>query len=271
MWDPKLADEAERRGEDIDGFLSGEHELIKKQCLMELLHMFEYNVSDASKEYERMQSFAGDPTSKLSPGEALKFERLLRGKKKDFKAMSSKTKRSRVDCMIHYYNWKNTNDLYPTLKKEWKSDYCAICDDGGDLIVCDSCDRAHHLDCLDPPLKRIPEGDWLCPRCRSSYVSNCNTSHAWSPSCVAGSGTRRRERPRLPRNDAEIVTCQLPIQSPPANSRCMGVEEVSPTEIMAKGQSPEKVIPSRDLSIMFDESTGDPGAVVHHNAADVSP
>ena len=42
LWDPKLADEAERRGEDIQGFLSGEHELVKKQCLMALLHMFGY-------------------------------------------------------------------------------------------------------------------------------------------------------------------------------------------------------------------------------------
>lgn len=27
------------------------------------------------------------------------------------------------------------------------------------------CEEAYHLDCLDPPLEMIPEGDWFCPEC----------------------------------------------------------------------------------------------------------
>jgi hypothetical protein len=37
---------------------------------------------------------------------------------------------------------------------------------GGDkLLLCDGCDAALHMDCLQPALQGIPEGDWLCPGC----------------------------------------------------------------------------------------------------------
>ncbi|XP_022748758.1 protein CHROMATIN REMODELING 4-like isoform X2 [Durio zibethinus] len=42
---------------------------------------------------------------------------------------------------------------------------CVICDVGGNLLCCDSCPRTYHLQCLDPPLKRIPMGKWQCPKC----------------------------------------------------------------------------------------------------------
>ncbi|CAH8289279.1 unnamed protein product [Eruca vesicaria subsp. sativa] len=42
---------------------------------------------------------------------------------------------------------------------------CVICDLGGDLLCCDSCPRTYHTDCLTPPLKRIPNGKWICPKC----------------------------------------------------------------------------------------------------------
>ncbi|KAG7532703.1 Zinc finger FYVE/PHD-type [Arabidopsis thaliana x Arabidopsis arenosa] len=42
---------------------------------------------------------------------------------------------------------------------------CVICDLGGDLLCCDSCPRTYHTACLNPPLKRIPNGKWICPKC----------------------------------------------------------------------------------------------------------
>ncbi|XP_054778799.1 protein CHROMATIN REMODELING 4 isoform X2 [Prosopis cineraria] len=42
---------------------------------------------------------------------------------------------------------------------------CVICDLGGNLLCCDSCPRTYHLQCLSPPLKRIPMGKWQCPSC----------------------------------------------------------------------------------------------------------
>ncbi|KAM2904936.1 hypothetical protein COP2_004596 [Malus domestica] len=51
---------------------------------------------------------------------------------------------------------------------------CVVCDLGGNLLCCDSCPRTYHLQCLNPPLKRIPNGKWQCPTCcqKSDQKSN---------------------------------------------------------------------------------------------------
>lgn len=172
VWDPYRATLAERNGQDIDGFLSINCEMIKKECLMMLLHLFDYNVTRAQEEYLRIREFGGEPTSKLTKEQAHVLEDLLHHQKKDFSSLAEKMNRSKSDCMIHYYNWKSRSADYPRLKAEWKNDFCVVCDDGGDLLVCDGCERAYHLGCLKPPLSHIPEGDWFCPRCvdrRTSY------------------------------------------------------------------------------------------------------
>lgn len=49
--------------------------------------------------------------------------------------------------------------------------YCSKCnrgDHGKVLMMCDGCDDAWHTFCLDPPLKRVPKGDWFCPKCVAS-------------------------------------------------------------------------------------------------------
>ncbi|KAJ9168494.1 hypothetical protein P3X46_020009 [Hevea brasiliensis] len=55
-----------------------------------------------------------------------------------------------------------------SFKKKGNDGYyyeCVICDLGGNLLCCDSCPSVYHLQCLDPPLKRIPMGKWQCPQC----------------------------------------------------------------------------------------------------------
>ncbi|CAN0911844.1 Protein CHROMATIN REMODELING 4 [Linum grandiflorum] len=42
---------------------------------------------------------------------------------------------------------------------------CVMCDRGGKLLCCDSCPQVYHIQCLDPPLKRVPMGKWQCPKC----------------------------------------------------------------------------------------------------------
>nr|XP_037274158.1 LOW QUALITY PROTEIN: bromodomain adjacent to zinc finger domain protein 1A-like [Rhipicephalus microplus] len=47
--------------------------------------------------------------------------------------------------------------------------YCRICRRRRDperMLLCDGCDRGHHLYCLKPPLEEIPIGDWYCVSCR---------------------------------------------------------------------------------------------------------
>ncbi|KAL7849299.1 hypothetical protein SRHO_G00209220 [Serrasalmus rhombeus] len=54
------------------------------------------------------------------------------------------------------------------LQVERNDDECSVCKDGGELICCDGCPRAFHLNCLVPPLTSIPSGTWRCKFCNGS-------------------------------------------------------------------------------------------------------
>merc|ERR1712173_243755 len=46
---------------------------------------------------------------------------------------------------------------------------CRICrrkTDPEHMLLCDGCDRGHHLYCLKPKLKKIPDDDWYCTECK---------------------------------------------------------------------------------------------------------
>uniref|UniRef100_A0A182JS66 Bromodomain adjacent to zinc finger domain protein 1A n=1 Tax=Anopheles christyi TaxID=43041 RepID=A0A182JS66_9DIPT len=48
---------------------------------------------------------------------------------------------------------------------------CMVCRRKGDAnltLLCDECNRACHMYCLKPKLKKVPEGDWFCMLCRPS-------------------------------------------------------------------------------------------------------
>lgn len=49
---------------------------------------------------------------------------------------------------------------------------CIVCgkkqaNSGTKLVLCDLCPRAYHLDCLQPPITKIPRGKWYCLNCIS--------------------------------------------------------------------------------------------------------
>ncbi|XP_059647009.1 uncharacterized protein LOC132293506 isoform X2 [Cornus florida] len=46
-------------------------------------------------------------------------------------------------------------------------DMCAVCGDGGELIICDGCPRAFHTVCLE--LQTPPKDGWQCPYCRDKF------------------------------------------------------------------------------------------------------
>jgi hypothetical protein len=53
-------------------------------------------------------------------------------------------------------------------KAPWDEGVCKVCGidrDDDSVLLCDTCDHEYHTYCLNPPLARIPEGNWYCPSC----------------------------------------------------------------------------------------------------------
>lgn len=66
-----------------------------------------------------------------------------------------------------------------------------MCRRSGQLLMCDTCSRVYHLDCLDPPLKTIPKGMWICPKCQDQVIAAAVTDAE-----SGGRGYRSPERGR---------------------------------------------------------------------------
>uniref|UniRef100_A0A8C9ZVP0 Chromodomain helicase DNA binding protein 4a n=1 Tax=Sander lucioperca TaxID=283035 RepID=A0A8C9ZVP0_SANLU len=85
---------------------------------------------------------------------------------------NSKRKRSSVDstspslCLLLLANTSEEGDGYETDHQ----DYCEVCQQGGEIILCDTCPRAYHMVCLDPDMEKAPEGTWSCPHCEKEGI-----------------------------------------------------------------------------------------------------
>lgn len=53
------------------------------------------------------------------------------------------------------------------------------------MLLCDSCERGWHQQCLNPPLAEVPEGDWLCPTCVDAAPA-ARPGNAWQPAVHVG-------------------------------------------------------------------------------------
>ena len=82
------------------------------------------------------------------------------------------------NCMTYYLAVYKQSDDYRLLKvicEQERRDKetamleikgaCQICDEGGNLLICDTCEAGYHMNCLSPPLMTIPEGNWDCDSC----------------------------------------------------------------------------------------------------------
>lgn len=167
LWDFRLAEKAKQGGEDIDRFLSKTVNSAAQIKRLELLHECNYSVKNAENKYNKL---------KLNPDwisfdrdEAEGFAKAMTERKRNFSFAGKQLNRSVTACLIYYYSRFKASAAYNILKETFQAstdeDYCAICDDGGDLICCDSCGLWYHPTCLSPPVVGIPEGDWFCTSC----------------------------------------------------------------------------------------------------------
>ncbi|KAG5886139.1 hypothetical protein JTB14_011385 [Gonioctena quinquepunctata] len=118
---------------------------------------------DSDAEFEQMLQESEDPKDDKSPTEdasdqpveGAPEEAAPRRKAKTKIGNKSKVKKRRTKT------GKGEEENYE------HQDYCEVCQQGGEIILCDTCPRAYHLVCLEPELEEAPEGKWSCPHCEN--------------------------------------------------------------------------------------------------------
>ncbi|XP_015679519.1 PHD finger protein 21B [Protobothrops mucrosquamatus] len=88
-------------------------------------------------------------------------------------------------------------------------EYCSACKHGANLQPCGTCSRAYHLSCLDPPLKTVPKGVWVCPKCQEKVLKK-DDNVPWSgtlavvQSYVTHKTVKEEEKRRLLKRSSEL-------------------------------------------------------------------
>ena len=70
-------------------------------------------------------------------------------------------------------------------------DYCAVCQNGGELLCCDNCPRVYHLPCHVPTIESFPSDNaaWVCTLC--AYDDNSLRLEAPDTRQEVSTGKRR--------------------------------------------------------------------------------
>jgi hypothetical protein len=47
-----------------------------------------------------------------------------------------------------------------------EEEICKVCTSNGAELSCETCDQKYHLQCVVPPVRKIPKSKWFCHECR---------------------------------------------------------------------------------------------------------
>uniref|UniRef100_A0A8B9LC63 Chromodomain helicase DNA binding protein 4 n=1 Tax=Astyanax mexicanus TaxID=7994 RepID=A0A8B9LC63_ASTMX len=86
-------------------------------------------------------------------------------------------------------------------------DYCEVCQQGGEIILCDTCPRAYHMVCLDPDMEKAPEGTWSCPHCESSEGEEENDDARRDDEGMEEEDDHHMEFCRVCKDGGELLCC----------------------------------------------------------------
>lgn len=94
-------------------------------------------------------------------------------------------------------------------------DLCAVCGQSGQLLLCDTCSKVYHLQCLDPPLPCVPDGRWSCAKCQATGRSNTWTSETLAivHSFIANKAAKEEERKKLHKKSLELSNEMVLLES----------------------------------------------------------
>ncbi|KAF8781846.1 Bromodomain adjacent to zinc finger domain like protein [Argiope bruennichi] len=90
------------------------------------------------------------------------------------------------DKGYHTYCFKPVMETIPEgdwycfecLNKATGDNVCVICGTKGKLIECETCPKTFHLNCLEPPLAKMPKGKWYCSGCNLTRPKKSKKSNA---------------------------------------------------------------------------------------------
>jgi chromodomain-helicase-DNA-binding protein 4 len=99
--------------------------------------------------------------------------------KKDKKSKKKSKKKKKAKLNESFGSDSEFPDVYEGYETDHQ-DYCEVCQQGGEIILCDTCPRAYHLVCLDPELEEAPEGKWSCPHCETEPDEDKNVAGSLS-------------------------------------------------------------------------------------------
>ena len=237
VWDPERFNRCVSAHDALvlAGILQGSSLPRQTQCL-QLLHECQYNV-----QMWKQHPFIRNNPTRISILKATDLDTALKEHIKDDGSYKKKNQTESIRQMAHrlgiecdtvaveYHRRLKDEDygFFPARKRrrqkeneddneeESDSDYCVVCDDGGELILCDKCDRPYHLYCHQPALPEIPEGAWFCSDCRMRSPALCD--RAISPKKLITSPQAKKKKtisldPEL-RNS--LKSFQLEIKAPP--------------------------------------------------------
>jgi hypothetical protein len=185
IWDPVMAEEAKTRGEPIDEFMNTGGSLDLQTLKMQALHMSGYCIQEARRHLSSLIEAANGVDDTLTIEEEALFLQLLLQGEGAANSIKCFSKIARImghplqTILIHYYRWKVADpESYSILKAKCLGDpdECVICHDGGDLLLCDSCNKAYHWKtCLPIPLDEPPAQDklWYCDNCINHKQTKC--------------------------------------------------------------------------------------------------
>ncbi|GAX16617.1 autoimmune regulator [Fistulifera solaris] len=201
IWDSQRA--AALLAHELEQYLNQSDDFNIRMVLLEALHCANYDLERATRMFYRIFAQRPGLSVEFSQAESKKFDTLCRnsviGQGKNFREAARLMNRPMETVLVQYYKWKGRNRAAYNLlknKRRREPDQCCFCKDGGLLIVCNSCCRAFHLLCLQPPLKGVPDGDWYCTLC---------TNH---------SPTRLRRSPEQNLNILSAIRLDFEEQSP---------------------------------------------------------
>ena len=175
LWDPQAAVDAGAEVKKIEGMLKDVPPNKKFETLCKLAEQG-YKVEDGFDEI--VKSVPLTDGSDWDDAKKLKFSEEIFKNRKNLALVCKAMDIEMKTCLIFYYRvFKNSTDYRlmktivdderyeKTARFESVFDVCAICDDGGELVICDECEGEYHLKCMRPPLKSVPEGRWECDEC----------------------------------------------------------------------------------------------------------